>query len=137
MTDRVQTAWGSKCESRKHVQEDALPEEVEFEARRENFVRAAHLAVQNGVPREVIRQLQCKAVQQFIGVLHNFEGAKELISGYDLSFEELRTILRNVLDDPKSRTERLTCFNSKKGKMVAMTLAQRIVDDPMFRKYLC
>jgi hypothetical protein len=113
-----------------------LPEEIRLETRNGNFVRAAHLAVQYGVARDRVRELQCKAVRQFIEELHNFEGAKKLISEYDLSLEEVRTILQNVLESPRTHTEQRTCFDSKKGRMIAKTLAQRIREDPMFRNYL-
>jgi hypothetical protein len=116
---------------------DDLPEEIRLETRNGNFVRAAHLAVQAGVARERVRELQCNAVRQFIEELHNFEGAKKLISEYDLSFEEMRTILQNVLESPRTRTEQRTCFDTKKGRMTAMTLGQRIKADPVFRKYVC
>lgn len=77
---------------------DGLPEAVRLELQKENFVRAAHLAFQQGVPREDIRELQRNAVRQFVEDLHNFEGAKELIRMYDLSREEVRAVLRKVLD---------------------------------------
>lgn len=118
------------------MQTDDLPEQVRLELRNGNFVRAAHLAVQNGVAREKVRELQCRAVRQFIEELHNFEGAKKLISEYDLSFEEMRTILQNILESPRTHTERRTCFDRKKGRMTAMTLAQRMHGDPMLRRYL-
>jgi len=118
------------------METDGLPEAVRLELQKGNFVRAARLAVQQGVPRENIRELQRNAVRQFIEELHNFEGAKKLISEYDLSFEEMRTLLQNVFESPRAHAEQRTCFDNKKGRMTAMTLAQRIKGDPVFRKYV-
>jgi hypothetical protein len=118
------------------MEADELPEEIRLETRNGNFVRAAHLAAQTGVARERVRELQCKAVRQFIEELQNFEGAKKLISEYGLSLEEVRSILQSVLESPRTHTERRTCFEGKKGRMTAMTLAQRIKADPVFRKHL-
>lgn len=118
------------------VQAHDLPDEVSLEISKGNFVRAVHLAIEKGVPRDSIRNLQSNAVRQFIEVLHKFEGAKGLISTYDLSSQEVRTILQNILHSPRARSQSLTWFNHKKGKIVATTLAQRIEADPTLRKYL-
>lgn len=116
--------------------EDNLPGEVTLELRKGNFVRAAHLAIEKAIPREKVRELQLDAIQQFIEQLHNFEGVKELVSGYSLSDDEVRTILLKILENPKSHTESITWFNRKKGRMVATTLAQRIQTDGTFGEYL-
>lgn len=115
---------------------DGLPEEVAIEIKNRNFVRAALVAMQKGVSHSVVHELERNAVRHFIEDLHNFEGAKKLISDYDLSFEEVRMIIRDVLDRTKSRTELWTFIHPGKGKMVAMTLTERILKDPLFRKYL-
>ena len=116
--------------------EDALPEEVTLELRKGNLVRAAHVAIEKAVAREKVRELQLDAIRQFIEQLHNFEGAKELVSSYGLSNDEVRTILQQILQNPRSHTESITWFNGKKGRMVATTLAQRIQTDGTFGKYL-
>jgi hypothetical protein len=116
--------------------EDNLPEEVTLEVRKGNLVRAAHLAIEKAVPREKIRELQLDAIRQFIEQLHNFEGARELVSVYSLSHDEVRTILLKILENSRSHTESITWFNRKKGRMVATTLAQRIQTDGTFGKYL-
>lgn len=61
--------------------EDNLPKEVTLELRKGNLVRAAHLAIEKAVLRDKVRELQLDAIRQFIEQLHNFEGAKELVSG--------------------------------------------------------
>jgi hypothetical protein len=113
--------------------EDGLPEEVKLELRRGNLVRAAHVAMENGAPREKVRELQSNAIRQFIEQLHNFEGAKELVSSYGLNDDEVRMILQKIMQNPRSHTESTTWFNRKNGKMVASTLAQRIQTDQTFR----
>jgi hypothetical protein len=115
--------------------EDNLPEEVTLELRKGNLVRAADLAIEKAVPREKVRELQLSASRQFIEQLHNFEGAKELVSSYDLNDDEVRTILQKILENPWSHTESITWFNRKKGRMISATLAQRIQTDPTFAKY--
>jgi hypothetical protein len=102
---------------------DSLPEEVKLELRNGNFVRAAYLAMQRGLPREKTRELQRNAVRHFIEVLHNFEGAKELLSAYDLNSEEVRTILHSVMENPGADTQSVTCFSQKRGRMVAQATA--------------
>ena len=113
--------------------EDGLPEDVRLELLKGNLVRAVHVAMDSGVRREKVRELQSNAIWQFIEQLHNFEGAKELISSYGLNDDEVRTILRQILENPKSHKESTTWFNRKNGRMVASTLAQRIQTDPTFR----
>jgi hypothetical protein len=103
--------------------EDGLPEDVRLELGKGNLVRAAHLALQQAVPRERVRELQSNAVRQFIELWHNFEGAKQLISSYGLNDDEVRTIVRQILENPRSHTESMTWFNRKKGRMVASTFA--------------
>ena len=56
--------------------DDGLREEVRLELLKGNLVRAAYLAIENGVPRERVRELQSNAIRQFIEQLRNFEGAK-------------------------------------------------------------
>lgn len=116
--------------------EDNLPGEVTLELRKGNLVRAACLAIEKAVPREKVRALQLDAVRQFIEQLHNFEGAKELVSGCNLSNDEVRAILLKILENPRSHTESITWFNRKKRRIVATTLAQRIQTDGTFGKYL-
>lgn len=132
---QVQKGEGSEIDPRQIAEIDSLPEEIRLEVRKDNFVRAAHLAVQSGLAREVIRRLQCSALRQFIEVLHNFEGAKQLIASYDLSADEIREVLQIVMNSEQARTEVVTWFD-KKGRTVTTTLAERILRDPMFRKYL-
>lgn len=116
--------------------EDNLPEEVTLELRKGNLVRAVRLAIEKAVPREKVRELQLDAIRKFIEQLHNFEGAKELVSGYGLNHDEVRTMLMKILENPRSHTESITWFNRKKGRMVATTLAQRIQTDGTFGEYL-
>jgi hypothetical protein len=136
MSNRSQPVVMEKPADLSVIEKEGLPEEVRFEVSKGNLVRAAHLAIQKGVSRDKTRKLQCDAVRHFIEVLHNFEGAKELVSAYDLNSEEVRTILHSVMENPRADTQSVTCFSQKRGRMVAMTLAQRIQGDPMFRKYL-
>jgi hypothetical protein len=78
--------------------------------------------------------LQLRAIRQFIERLHNFEGAKELVSSYGLNDDEVRTILQKIPENPRTHTDSMTWFNRKKGRMISVTLAQRIRTDPTFAK---
>jgi trypsin-like peptidase len=94
--------------------EDDLPEEVTLEIHKGDLVRAVDLAIEKAVPREKVRELQLRAIRQFIEQ-HNFEGAKELVSSYGLNDDEVRTILQKILENPRSHTDSMTWFNRKKG----------------------
>jgi hypothetical protein len=96
--------------------EDDLPEEVTLEIHKGDLVRAVDVAIEKAVPREKVRELQLRAIRQFIEQLHNFEGAKELVSSYGLNDDEVRTILQKILENPRSHTDSMTWFNRKKGK---------------------
>ena len=113
-----------------------LPEPVRREIKNGNFVRAVQLAVENNLRSDRVRELEHEAVRQFIEIWHNFEGAKVLIAKYDLGAEEVRTILKSVLDSSRAQNVVRNCFNAKSGRMAAMTLAQRILRDPVLRKYV-
>jgi hypothetical protein len=60
----------------------------------------------------------------------------KLEMGKRSDFEEVRRILQDVMHSPGARTESVTCCSEKRGRMVAMTLAQRILGVAVFRKYL-
>lgn len=116
--------------------QEELPDEVRLELTKGNLVRAAHVAEQMGVSREKVRDLQSDAIRHFIERLHNFEGAKKLMSSYGVEDDEVRAIIKEILENPKSQTESMTWFNWRKGRMLPNSLAQRIQSDPVFGKYL-
>ena len=117
-------------------QDAGLPEEVQREISKGNFVRAAHIATENGVARDNFRELQSNSIRQFIEQWRSLAGAGELVQSYHLDDEEVRAILRKILENPRSHTEKVTWFNQKNGRMVATTLALRIQKDAFFGKYL-
>src|SRR5271157_2203958 len=96
---------------------DDLPEEVRAEIKNQNFVRAAYLASDRAVSPERTRELQCMAVRNFIEILHNFPGAKKLIEQYELTADEIREIMKDVLENPTSEKELVSCINVKSGKI--------------------
>jgi len=74
-----------------------IKQELEEALRLKNFVRAEFLARQFERPNQEIKELQKKALQQFIVEFRNAEGVLALAKEYKFSKEELGSFLRQLM----------------------------------------
>ncbi len=78
-------------------EEQKIAQEFEEALRLKNFVRAELLARQLKKPDKEIKELQKKALYQFIVEFRNAEGVLALAQEYKLSPEELGSFLRQLM----------------------------------------
>lgn len=89
----------SEPESLPPISEDEprIKQELAEALRLKNFVRAASLAQQLNRPDHEIKELQKKALYQFIGEFRNAEGVLALAQEYQLPKEELRSFFQQLM----------------------------------------
>ncbi len=78
---------------------------LEFEEalRRKNYARAVVMAKSKGKPPQEIKDLQRKALREFILESRNPQGANTLLEDYQFNKEEMEQLLREILEEARER----------------------------------
>ncbi|MFB3887440.1 MAG: hypothetical protein ACE144_19650 [Thermodesulfobacteriota bacterium] len=77
--------------------------ELEEAVRDKNYVRAARIAESIGKLAGEIKELQQKAVEQFIVEFRNPRGAMALVEEYHFNREDVGHLLRNILQEAEKK----------------------------------
>lgn len=77
--------------------------EFEEAIREKNYARAVAIAESDGLPPQKIKDLQRKALKEFILESRNPQGANALLKEYQFNKEEINHLLREILDEAQQR----------------------------------
>ncbi len=77
--------------------------EFEDALKGKNYARAVAIAESQGQPPQQIKDLQRKALKEFILENRNPQGAKALMEEYRIDKEEIDQLIREILEEAKQR----------------------------------
>jgi hypothetical protein len=79
--------------------------ELEEAIRNKSYARAEKIARTLGIPSDEIRELQKKAIRQFIVEFRNPQGAMALAEEYSFGKEDVKELLRTILQEVNQGNE--------------------------------